>query len=252
MFTATLLPILFSFSNGGALEQVSPPVAPLSLDLRQSDQEPPAETETEASPDLGDDMLDDVYAEDPAAEETTAEAPADDKEAEMAAARARKGDRYNQWGLHVAPTFSYLRGFKGAWTALGGGGRIGAWKMGWRQNFMIGGGPVLVFNYFKDKANNDTILGATFNGDLIVGGGKADKFAVYGHLTLGLGVVSFKDGATGVSGVLPWGQGRLGVGGHYYVNEKISVGLLTDFGGGFSHLAVDAMLTLGVHFGKTG
>lgn len=115
---------------------------------------------------------------------------------------------------------------------------------------MVGGGPVLVFNYIKDKANDDTFLVGTLNGDLVVGGGKANKFAVYGHLILGLGVVSIRDGSSDVSGIVPWVQGRIGAGGHYYVSDKISLGLLADFGGGFGHIAVEGLLTLGVHFGK--
>ena len=260
MFSATLVPLLFSISGGQVTDHQRQAGDSLALHYEASAEAGESSAPADASegddaeaagPGLGDDLLDEAYADEPEPQSAADTSAQDDKDAEMAAARERKGDRYNQWNLHVAPTFTYLRGFQGAWKAVGGGARLGAWKLGWRQNFMIGGGPVVVFNYVKDKANDDTIMGATLNGDLLVGGGKANKFAVYGHLTLGLGVVSFRDGATNTSGILPWGQGRIGAGGHYYVNDKISVGLLADFGGGFTHVAVDAMLTLGVHFGKS-
>ena len=83
----------------------------------------------------------------------------------------------------------------------------------------------------------------------VVGGGKADKFAVYAHMTVGLGVIAAKDGATGTSLVLPGIHAAAGIGAHGYLTRRLSLGTLIDFGymGG---LGVDAFLTLGLHFGK--
>ncbi len=157
--------------------------------------------------------------------------------------------RYSQWHLLIAPGFGYVRGPRNAYSALGPSLRFGAWKLAWRKGFMIGGGPSIVYTYLFDKLGQDRLHFFTVNGDFVVGGGKADKFAIYAHLTLGGGVIAAKDGATGTSLILPGIRAAAGVGAHGYITKRLSIGALADFGylGG---LGVDAFVTLGVHFGK--
>lgn len=157
--------------------------------------------------------------------------------------------RYNQWHLQIAPGFGYVRGPKNAYSAIGPALRFGAWKLAWRKGFMIGGGPSLVYTYLFDKLGQDRLHFFTVNGDFVVGGGKADKFAIYAHLTLGAGVLAARDGATKTSLILPGVRAAAGIGAHGYITKRLSIGALADFGylGG---LGVDAFLTLGLHFGK--
>lgn len=157
--------------------------------------------------------------------------------------------RYSQWHLLIAPGIGYVRGPNKAYSAIGPGGRFGAWKLSWRKNFVIGGGPSIVYSYLFDKLGQDRLHFFTVNGDFVVGGGKADKFAAYAHLTLGGGVIAAKDGVTGSSFILPGIRAAAGFGIHGYLTRRLSLGTLVNFGymGG---LGVDAFLTLGVHFGK--
>lgn len=193
--------------------------------------------------------------EGPAEAGTAEPAPAADaaKPADAAppadAQTAKEPERYNQWHLLIAPGVGYVRGPRNAYSAIGPSLRFGAWKLAWRRNFMIGGGPSLVYSYLFDKLGQDRLHFLTVNGDFVVGGGKAGKFAVYAHMTAGLGVIAAKDGATGTSLVLPGVRAAAGVGAHGYITQRLSLGTLVDFGymGG---LGVDAFLTLGLHFGK--
>lgn len=191
--------------------------------------------------------------EGPAEAEAAAQEPAADaaKPSEPAppADAAKTPERYNQWHLLIAPGVGYVRGPRNAYSAIGPSLRFGAWKLAWRRNFMIGGGPSLVYSYLFDKLGQDRLHFLTVNGDFVVGGGKADKFAVYAHMTVGLGVIAAKDGATGTSLVLPGIHAAAGIGAHGYLTRRLSLGTLIDFGymGG---LGVDAFLTLGLHFGK--
>jgi hypothetical protein len=203
----------------GEEEEVSDPYGVLD-----EEPEPEAGAESEAEPELS-------------------------KEDEMAAARALKGDRFNQWHLQVAPGFGYMKGLLGtSWSASGPALRLGAWKLGWRKGFLIGGGPALVWGSLRDKVNEDWVNMGTLNGDLIVGGGKSGKFAVYGHLTLGLGVASFSDGATGSSGIVPAGRGAIGLGGDGHMSDKISVAALAVFNYVYAAWALDTFITLNIHF----
>ncbi len=114
---------------------------------------------------------------------------------------------------------------------------------------MIGGGPSLQYTYLFDKPNKDKVHLATVNGDMIIGGGKPDMIAAYFHLTAGLGVLSAKDGATGIKITFLGARAASGVGLYGHVAKRITLGVLVDFGwmGG---LGVDAFATLGFHLGK--
>src|SRR5690606_28189339 len=205
----SMLPVLvfaplFAFAGVAA---PAPAFAPYAhLQLRQGPEAPGEEG------DAGDADVDEADAEAGGAEaEGAAAAPAAAAaDAPPPAAPPPASNRYNQWHVLVAPGFGYIRGFKNAWQALGPAARIGAWKVGWRNRFVIGGGPSLVYGYFFDRLADDRIHFFTVNGDLIVGGGKPDKIAVYGHLTLGAGVLAAKDGATGTSFLLPGIRAEIG------------------------------------------
>lgn len=221
---------------GSAAAPMSPTVPFAAVSASTQEPEGPADTEQAASAEGG--------------EASDAAPPAEPaKPAESARPAETRPARYAQWHLLIAPGVGYVRGARNAFSAIGPSARFGAWRLHWRNNFMIGGGPALVYGYLFDGLGQDRLHFFTVNGDFVVGGGKADKFAVYGHVTLGGGVMAAKDGATGRSFILPGIRAAVGVGAHGYLTQRLSLGTLIDFGymGG---LGVDAFLTLGVHFGK--
>lgn len=156
-------------------------------------------------------------------------------------------ERFNQWSLQLAAGPSFMVG--PGWSATGAIARFGAIGHAWRGHFLIGGGPTVSHWYARDAVHDDTIHLTTLNGDLVIGGGVANKFALYGHATLGLGYLSARDGATGIRIKMPGGRSSAGMGGHVYLGNRFSVGGLVDFNfwGG---LSVDAVVTLNVHFGR--
>ena len=169
-------------------------------------------------------------------------APADDVAAEGAP------KKFNEWGLMLSAGPSFMVGPN--WSATGAIMRLGLMKHWWRNHFMIASGPSVSYWFAQDKVAQDRIHLATFNGELMMGGGVAEKFAVYGHLVLGLGYLQAHDGATNTTIKFVGGKSGAGVGAKYYIIPKLSVGALADFNflGG---LAVDAMVTLSFNFGRT-
>lgn len=195
-------------------------------DLEESESESESESEAE------------VVAE-PAAAPA---APADDVAAEGTP------KKFNEWGLMLSAGPSFMVGPN--WSATGAIMRLGLMKHWWRNHFMIASGPSVSYWFAQDKVAQDKIHLATFNGELMMGGGVAEKFAVYGHLVLGLGYLQAHDGATNTTIKFVGGKSGAGVGAKYYIIPKLSVGALADFNflGG---LAVDAMVTLSFNFGRT-
>ena len=138
----------------------------------------------------------------------------------------------------------------GRFGAYGPALRFGGWASRWIGNFMVGGGPVLHYSYLTESGPaKDHLQLFTLQGDLLLGGGRYEKFAIYGHVTLGGGIMSAKDGASGISLTLPGVRLAAGVGGHGYITPRFSLGALADFGylGG---LGVDLLITANVHFGR--
>lgn len=160
-----------------------------------------------------------------------------------------------EWMLVIAPGVDYIRGpSSNPYTALGGGARVGGHAVKWgggKGHFFIGGGPILHYSYIKDRDFDDVIHLFTVNGDLLVGGGGPGKWAVYGHLTGGLGYLSAFDAQTRARIQTLGARGGLGVGGFGKVNDRFSIGGLVDFGwaGG---LWVNALATFNIHFGRGG
>jgi hypothetical protein len=163
-------------------------------------------------------------------------------------------DRAKEWQVQVAPGAElfvfpwYGQVSGGGLIAAGPTFKLTANKLGWYRGFMIGGGPSLQYSYMAEtREPKDKIHQFTLNGDMVVGGGLYEKFAVYAHLMLGLGVMSAFDGETQKKFLLPGARATAGVGGFGYITPKISLGALIDFG--FPGI-VDAMVTVGFHLGK--
>jgi len=176
-----------------------------------------------------------------------AAAPAPVAPAEDVAAEGETSKKFNEWGLMLSAGPSFMVGPN--WSATGAIARLGIMKHWWRNHFMIASGPSVSYWFAQDKVAQDKIHLATFNGELMMGGGTAEKFAVYGHLVLGLGYLQAHDGATNTTIKFVGGKSGAGVGAKYYIIPKLSVGALADFNflGG---LAVDAMVTLSFNFGR--
>ncbi len=93
----------------------------------------------------------------------------------------------------------------------------------------------------------DKIHQLTFNGDFVIGGGTFEKFAVYAHLMLGIGVANVYDGEKDKKFWLPWGRIVGGVGGWIHITPGFSLGALVDLG--FPGI-IDAFFMIGFHVGK--
>lgn len=152
----------------------------------------------------------------------------------------------NEWLIHIAPGATLLRG---AFTANGPSFRVGGWASRWLGNFYVAGGPVLHYGYLIDKAADDQLHLFTLQGDLALGGGIYEKFAVYAHMTGGLGVLSANDGATDTKITTLGARFGAGLGFYAYVIPRLSIGALADFGY-YGTLGIDALLTVNVHFGQ--
>ncbi|MFV8755467.1 hypothetical protein ACNOYE_33380 [Nannocystaceae bacterium ST9] len=149
--------------------------------------------------------------------------------------------------LHVAPGANLI---VGRFTAYGPSFRLGAWGSSWFGHFMIGGGATLHYSYLLEpKPADDHLHFFTLQGDMVLGGGTYEKFAIYAHLTAGAGVLSAKDGATGSKFVLPGIRAAAGIGGYGYITPRVSLGALVDFGY-FGTLGLDLLLTVNIHFGR--
>lgn len=161
--------------------------------------------------------------------------------------------RKREWMMVISPGFDFVRGPANAWRALGGGFRLGAHALTWggkKGRFLVGGGPFVHYSYLRDGPNDDTIHLATFNGELMLGGGN-QRFGVYWHLVGGLGYLGAQDGATGITIHAPGARAATGVGGFGKIGDRFSLGVLVDFGwaGG---VWINALLTANVHFGRKG
>ena len=158
------------------------------------------------------------------------------------------GKRKNkEWNLQIQAGGEFF--VSGQFLAKGASFRFGAWKQLWIRGFMVGGGPFLHYSILVDPAASDTVGLLTFNGDFIIGGGKYQKFAVFFHATAGLGIGHVSDNG-GDTIIVPIGRPLAGVGGYGHITERISIGGLVDFGYYVVAVGVDAMITLGFHFGK--
>ena len=186
----------------------------------------------------GEDASDDSSGDDPPTAESDAPPPGDPTADASGKTRAR--DRV----LVVQPGGTFMPSF----GLYGPGVRIGGWFQRWIGGFMVGGGPLLHYSY--TFGGGTTFGNLTVNGDFIIGGGKFQKFAVYGHLTAGLGVAHASSGS--VSAIGPGARLMFGAGGYGHITKRISLGALVDAGFTSNGLAVgvDAFLTLGFHFPK--
>jgi hypothetical protein len=203
----------------------------------------------DVGPALPDDVLQASLSTAPEAPEEASEpAPPTDGAASVEAPPPSTTKR--EWMLVIAPGFDYIRGPQNAYTALGGGFRFGGHAMLLKGHFLVGGGPVLHYSFFKDKVANDTLHLVTVNGDLLLGGG-GPRWGVYWHLTAGLGYLAASDGQTGTKIGTVGARGAAGVGGYGKVHDRFSIGALVDFGwaGG---LWVNALVTANIHFGRRG
>jgi hypothetical protein len=180
---------------------------------------------------------------------STASTPAPTVAPEGAATTGPK----REWMLVIAPGFDYLIGPKNVYRALGGGGRFGAHAIKWagkRGRFLVGGGPIVHYTYFRDTAAQDTLHLATLNGDLLLGGGN-QRFGVYWHATIGFGYLQAVDGATD-SVIRSFGARMAsGVGVFGKIVDRFSLGVLVDVGwaGG---VWINPLLTANIHFGRRG
>lgn len=163
--------------------------------------------------------------------------------------------RTKEWQLQVAPgaelfVFPWLGiETENALIARGPTAKFGAYRLGWYGGFMVGGGPSLHYSFMKEtKEPPDRMHWLTLNGDFMIGGGRYQKFAVYAHIMGGLGIISAYDAETDTK-LKPWPIGRalVGVGGYGHITPRISLGALVDFG---YPGTIDALVTLGIHFGK--
>lgn len=181
----------------------------------------------------------------PASTEPNTEAPPPSTEVADAEepGRRREGPEFL---LHVGAGANLI---VGRFKAYGPSLRLGAWGSSWFGHFMIGGGATLHYSYLIDKVAQDNLHFFTLQGDMALGGGTYEKFAIYTHLTLGGGVLAAKDGATGTSFIVPGIRAAAGVGGYGYITPRFSLGALVDFGY-FGTLGLDVLLTANVHFGR--
>jgi hypothetical protein len=156
--------------------------------------------------------------------------------------------RFNQWSLQIMPGGEFI--FGAGYKAYGPNFRFAPWVHAWRGKFMVGGGPSIQYAYLIDQApSGDYLHFFTVNGDLVIGGGKPDKIAAFAHVTGGLGVISAKDGQTGLKITTLGVRAAAGAGLFGFVHRMVSLGVLVDVGylGG---VGVDTYLTLGLHFGR--
>lgn len=159
-----------------------------------------------------------------------------------------------EWMVVISPGFDYLSAF-GAYTALGGGARVGAHAVLWggaEGHFFVGGGPVLQYTFFKDREFDDTLHLFTVNGDFIIGGGGAGKWGVYGHMVLGLGYFAVRDAQTDTSIGGFGARAGAGVGGFGKITDRFSLGGLVDVGYAGAGIWINPMITANIHFGRGG
>lgn len=186
-------------------------------------------------------------SEEPASDEPTGEtAPAPTTSEASPPAKERGGREGPEFLLHVGAGANLI---VGRFQAYGPSLRLGAWGSSWKGHFMIGGGAVAHYSYLIDKPNQDNLHFFTFGGDMAIGGGTYEKFAIYAHLTLGGGVIVAKDGATDTKLTVPGVRAGAGVGGYGYITPRFSLGALVDFGY-YGTLGLDVLLTANVHFGR--
>ncbi len=163
--------------------------------------------------------------------------------------------RTKEWQLQIAPGGEF---FVFPWFGLDTGNgliaggptaKLSAHRIGWYGSFMVGGGPSLHYSFLKEtKEPPDRLHWFTLNGDFLIGGGRYQKFAVYGHVMLGGGVFSGYDADTDTKiKVLPAVRALVGVGGYGHITPRVSLGLLVDFG---LPGTIDTLLTANFHFGK--
>ncbi len=222
---------------------------PLTLRLAQPEDD--ADTsdtfeEPGADPDEDDDLGEEAPDEEASAGDSSDAPPPGDPSAAPPPADTGKR-KHKEWNLQLQPGGEFL--IAGTYNAYGPAFRFAAWKQGWRGGFMVGGGPALHYGYMVDPAAQDRLGILTLNGDFIIGGGNYEKFAVFFHATFGLGLLHASDGATDTSFLLPGFRATAGVGGYGKITERISIGALVDFGY-YTAIGIDAMITLGFHFGK--
>lgn len=190
------------------------------------------------------------------APEDASETPTPPVETAETAGTADTGKlRTKEWQLQLAPGGEF---FVFPWFGIDSGNgliaggptlKFSALRVGWYGGFMVGGGPSLHYSFMKEtKDPPDRLHWFTLNGDLMIGGGRYQKFAVYGHLMLGGGIFSGYDADTDTKiKVLPAVRALVGVGGYGHITPRISLGLLVDFG---LPGTIDALVTAGFHFGK--
>lgn len=127
--------------------------------------------------------------------------------------------------------------------------KLSAHWLRWWGPFLLGGGPSIHYSYmFENKEPTDEIHQLTLNGDLIIGGGILQKFAVYAHLLLGFGMASAYDGETRSKITMFWARAVVGCGAWVHLTRSISVGALVDLGWPGT---VEVLATASFHFGKT-
>jgi len=160
---------------------------------------------------------------------------------------AEQSDRSGEWQLEVGlggEFFVFLDQVVGNGPTF----KLAAQRIGWFGHFMIGGGPSLQYSYLVEAdALKDKIHQLTVNGDLLIGGGTFEKFAVYLHVMAGLGAAHAFDGETKKKMWLPWFRAVGGVGGWIHLTPLVSLGGVVDVG--FPGI-VDALLMVGFHLGK--
>ncbi len=155
--------------------------------------------------------------------------------------------RISEWQLQIAPGAEF---FVFGDTVVGNGPafKLAAQRVWWISHFMIGSGPSLQYSsLIETEEPKDKIHQITFNGDFVIGGGSFEKFAIYAHLMLGLGIASVHDGETDDKLTTFWARAVGGLGGWVHITPKFSLGALVDVGWPG---IVDALLTVGFHVGR--
>ena len=87
----------------------------------------------------------------------------------------------------------------------------------------------------------------TVNGEFMIGGGIYRRFAIYLHAVLGAGFAKAYDAETGDHLMVFGARAVGGLGAYVHVARFLSVGAVVDVGWPGT---VDAMATLGFHFGR--
>lgn len=187
-FGMAFLPLVLGLGPGNAME-IGPALPPGGMISAYQPDDVADVEEGDLEGDEGDglDGLDEVdeAAAEPAEASEAQPAPVVEDPAVEEVVPEGTPRRFSEWGLMVAPGPSFMVGPN--WSATGAIVRLGIIKQWWRGHFMISSGPSVSYWFAQDKVANDKIHLATFNGELMIGGGVAEKFAVYGHAVLGLG-----------------------------------------------------------------